>query len=63
MKWEDREEMAAWNLYFATIIGWQFHPGQTRDGSARLSVNQAASLADECLVEFRRRYEVSQEES
>lgn len=52
------EERLAWDMYFHTLVGWSYHPGATRDGSARLSIFDAAKLADEMLVERRRRFQI-----
>lgn len=46
------DESLAWDLYFATCVGMAMHPGN--DGVS-VSVSLSASLADEMLLERRRR--------
>jgi hypothetical protein len=40
----------SWPVYFATIYGWQFHPGTTRDGYRTLTLEEAAEIADAMVI-------------
>lgn len=41
--------MTAWELYFLTIVGWQYHPGYCRDESKRMTLEQCADLANDMM--------------
>ncbi len=40
------DEIAAWDLYFLTAVGWSLHP-RNEDG---LDLEKCASLADDMLL-------------
>ena len=44
--------MDAWDLYFASLVGWLLHPGYLRPGTSRPDLNELADLADE-MVDIR----------
>jgi len=48
-----------WELYFMTIVGWQFHPGYLKNPEMRLSVEESASIADKMvrLTEERKKWD------
>lgn len=39
------DEKLAFDVYFSTLVGWQFHPGASRDGAVRLSLEECADMA------------------
>ena len=41
--------MDEWDIYFATIVGMQLHPGYTREGTEPLTIEQCAQLADKMM--------------
>ncbi len=41
--------MNEWDLYFSAIVGWSLHPGYLKDESSRLTLVQAADLADRMM--------------
>lgn len=41
--------MDTWDLFFMTVVGWQFHPGYLREGAEALSLEECALLADEMV--------------
>ena len=41
--------MEVFDLYFATIVGMNLHPGTTREGAKKLSLEECAALATEML--------------
>lgn len=45
------EERRAWDWYYMTLVGWQFHPGNRKE--PQLDLTEAAYLATE-MVEVRR---------
>jgi len=47
-------EQLAWDIYFSTIMGMQFHPGYNRENATPLTVEQAAKLATEMILERRK---------
>ncbi len=42
-------DQEAWDLYFSLIVSWKGHPGYQRDGTAELTMEHAAKLADLAL--------------
>ncbi len=38
--------MTPWDLYFATIVGWQCHPGYLKSPGQKMDLHQCAELAD-----------------
>ncbi len=38
-----------WDLYFLTIVGWSLHPGYQRNPESKLTLDEAAHMADEML--------------
>ena len=49
------EERVAWDMYFCTIVGWQFHPGYT--GQQTYTMDQCRFLANEMLLTRRKNQE------
>lgn len=45
------QERLAWCMFYSSIIGWQFHPGNAR----KLNSMDAALLADQMLMAYRHR--------
>lgn len=37
--------METFDLYFATVVGWQCHPGAGRNGHTPLTIAECAELA------------------
>lgn len=50
----NEEERRAWDWYYMTLVGWQFHPGNREE---ELDLEGCADLADEMIRE--RRYRLS----
>lgn len=44
--------VTVWDMYFAGLVSIAMHPGYLRPGTARLSLEDCAELADE-MVELR----------
>ena len=38
--------MTAWQLYFATLVGMAMHPGYSREGMHRPTLEECAEMAD-----------------
>jgi hypothetical protein len=53
---EKPTEASLWALFFASLVGWRFHPGYDRASSGRPNVVDCAALADFMLLEYRSRY-------
>jgi hypothetical protein len=49
------EEIAAWDIYFAEIVGWTYHPGYFRENATKPSLVECAHIADEMLFARRER--------
>ena len=45
-----------WDIYFASLAGWIYHPGRYREGTPELSLEQIALCADEMLNIRRKRW-------
>ncbi len=45
-----------WDLYFCSLAGWTLHPGYKRPGTSSLTIMDCAQLADQMLLERRRRW-------
>ena len=45
-----------WDLYFSTIVGWQLHPGYNRENAKKLTIKEAAELADHMIQERKKWY-------
>lgn len=43
--------MTKWDLYFSTIVGWSLHPGYTREGTKRITIEEAATMATKMVEE------------
>ena len=43
---------SVWDIYFASLAGWLFHPGYQRPDTIRPSINDVAELAD-AMMEIR----------
>jgi hypothetical protein len=50
------EEKAAWDIYFAEVAGWTFHPGYYRENATKPTLEECADIADEMLAVRRRRF-------
>lgn len=46
--------MNIFDLYFSSIVGWQYHPGQRRDG-VFLSLDECAQIAIQ-MIRVRNQY-------
>lgn len=53
--------MDVWDLYFSTIVGWNLHPGNNRDNAKKLTLEEAAKLANE-MCEVREKWHTGQQE-
>lgn len=42
--------MHPFDLYFATIVGFQYHPGAGVREHARMSLRECAEIAAQCVV-------------
>lgn len=45
-----------WSLYYMTAWGWGQHPGNTRDKGTKLTIEEAAAVADRMLAEHKLRW-------
>jgi hypothetical protein len=45
-----------WDLYFASIIGMNLHPGNNRDNATKMTLKECGDLADQMLAERERRF-------
>ncbi len=43
------DEKMAWDIYYAAIVSMTLHPGYTREGTAKPSLENCAELADQML--------------
>lgn len=53
--------MHPFDIYFASIVGFQFHPGAARQGHEPLTLRECAEIAAQCVVlreEFLKREEI-----
>lgn len=55
------EERIAWDMYFASVLGLQFHPANPP--ATRMSPAECARVADDALVQRRLRCLLSQLQS
>lgn len=44
------EEKAAWDIYFAEVTGWTFHPGYFRDNATKPTLAECAHIADQMVL-------------
>ena len=51
------EEKAAWDIFFAEVTGWTFHPGYYRENATKPTIEECAATADEMLEVRRKRFE------
>lgn len=45
-----------WTFYFATIAGWQYHPGAGTKEHKQLTLAECSAIADEMLRQTSRRW-------
>lgn len=45
----NEEDQVAWDLFFAEITGWTFHPGYYRENATKPTLKECADTADEML--------------
>ena len=50
------EEKAAWDVYFAEVTGWTFHPGYYRENATKPTLTECAHIADQMLDARRIRF-------
>jgi hypothetical protein len=50
------DEKAAWDIYFAEVVGWTFHPGYFRENATKPSLIECAHIADEMVFARRERF-------
>jgi len=53
----DKESLFA--LYFSGVLGWQLHPGYSREGVKRLTVDECAELAEKMVEITKEKYGAS----
>jgi hypothetical protein len=41
--------MNTWDIYFSTVVGWSLHPGYNKEGTKKISLEEAAKIADEMM--------------
>lgn len=49
-------EAAIWAMFYASVMGMGLHPGTTRDPANKMTPESGASLADDMLAQYLRRY-------
>lgn len=59
MVFENEQESSLWAMYFATVAGWQFHPGNTKGQPDKFdntfNLADCAVIADMMLIIHRDR--------
>ena len=53
------EEKAAWDVYFAAVAGWTFHPGYYRENATKPTLTECAHIADEMVMARRERFPIT----
>ena len=48
------DEQQAWDIYFASLAGWQFHPGYHRDNATRPTLDELARTATHMIMQRRK---------
>jgi hypothetical protein len=49
------EKQIAWDMYFASVTSMQYHPRATLNGAKVRTIEECAKVADEMLVERKKR--------
>jgi hypothetical protein len=50
------QEIAAWDMYACAALTMALHPGSSRDGAVPPSIEDVAWVADQMMVERKKRF-------
>jgi len=50
-------EQIAWDMYYATVVGFTMHPGYEKPGTEKPSLEKLAEMADEMMIHRGQRWQ------